>query len=306
MAKDAYIGIDLGGTTIQYGLLVTADSKPRHCSSLPTGKGRRAILEQFAEIVTLLGQAARRQRLRIAGIGVGSAGIVDPENGKIVGRCPNISGWEGTEVKRDLEARTGIETWVDNDANVMALAEHRLGAGQGYDSGLYITVGTGIGSGIVLAGKLWRGAAFAGAEMGHMILVQNGRKCGCGKRGCLEVYAGTSAFVRSYGQGLPSHAPVKEIFDRAAAGDKKAVAAVGKAADYLACGIGSVLELLNPEVVVIGGGIAAGRGYLAQVRRRLPEYVTRTALRSARIKGARLGNRAGLIGAALLAAEVVK
>ncbi|MFH2054830.1 MAG: ROK family protein [bacterium] len=303
MAKRAYIGIDLGGTTIQYGLLIAGQDKPIHCSSFHTEKGRLAILEQFAQIVTGLGVKARQLGCRLAGAGVGSAGIVNPESGRIVGRSPNIPGWEGTEVKRELEARTGVQTWVDNDANVMALAEHRLGAGRGFSSGLYITVGTGIGSGIVLDGRLWRGAAFAGAEMGHMIIAKEGRACGCGKRGCLEVYASAGAFVRYYDKSLPQSSPVKEIFGRARQGDSVAQAAIHQAAGYLACGIGSVLELLNPEIVVIGGGISAGTGYLAEVRRCLPAYVTRPALQSVKLRKAKLGNRAGLIGAALLASE---
>jgi glucokinase len=302
MRKKAYIGIDLGGTTIQFGLLVAGQAKPVYRSSFRTAKGRLAILEQLAQIVTQLGVRAQQMNYRLSGVGVGSAGIVDPKAGRIIGRSPNIPEWEGTEVGRELEARTGIRTWVDNDANVMALAEHRIGAGQGFDSGLYITVGTGIGSGIVLNGQLWRGAANAGAEMGHMIVAKNGRSCCCGKRGCLETYANAAALVRYYGQPLPKIAPVKEIFKKARQGDPAAEAAMRKAADYLACGIGSVLELLNPEIVVIGGGIAAGSGYLRAVRECLPAYLTTPELGDAPIKRAQLGNSAGLLGAALLCA----
>lgn len=299
MAKNAYVGIDLGGTTIQFGL-VDESHKIVHSFGQPTPRGRAEILEAMAAAVAKLGPIAKTKGLRPVAVGVGSAGIVDLVDGKIIGRSPNIPGWEGTKVKYELEARTALPTTVDNDANVMALAEHMVGAGQGYSSGLYVTVGTGIGSGIVLNNELWRGSSYAGAEFGHTILVPNGRACPCGKKGCLERYAATAAFRRYFGEKLPKEAGIKGIFDLAEQGNRKAAEAIHKAADHLACGIGSVLELLNPEVVVIGGGIAAGKGYLAEIREALPKYSTRTALHSVKLKRAKLGNRAGMLGAALL------
>jgi glucokinase len=237
-------------------------------------------------------------------VGVGSPGIVDVDRGKIIGRSPNLPGWQGAEVRKTLERAIRLRMVVDNDANVMALAEHRLGSGKGFNSGLYVTVGTGIGSGIILDNRIWRGAHFAGAEIGHTIIERSGKQCKCGKRGCLEAYAATAAFFDYYGRKTPESGAVKVIFERAKQGDVRAKNAIAIAADYLACGIGSALELLNPEIVVIGGGIAAGGViYLRAIRRGIEKYASSSCRKRVKIAAAKLGNDAGLIGAALLAAN---
>ncbi|MCK4856699.1 MAG: ROK family protein [candidate division Zixibacteria bacterium] len=299
MPREVYAGIDLGGTAIKYGL-VAGDGRLLATAICTTPVGRAAILRQLVAIIHDLQQTANEKHLTLAAVGIGSAGIVDPNRGQIIGRCPNIAGWQGTEVKREIESATGLPVRVDNDANAMALAEHRYGAGKGFSSGIYITVGTGIGSGIILDGRLWRGAHFAGAEFGHTIIVKGGRRCPCGKQGCLEMYAATGALRRYYGKRLPPEEGARPVFQLARTGDQAAQAAILKAADYLAAGIGSVLELINPECVVIGGGVTVGRGYLKSVRATLPRYSSRAALHGVKVKRAKLGNNAGLIGAALL------
>ena len=301
MKKNVFAGIDLGGTFIKFGL-VDMSAQVIFKSSVPTPKRRSAILREFARITELLRQMAQDRGLRLQAVGVGSPGIVNAATGKIIGRSPNIPGWQGAEVGKTLAKATGLKVVVDNDANVMALAEHRFGSGKGFGSGFYITVGTGIGSGIVLNNQLWRGAHFAGAEIGHTIIEKNGKTCKCGKRGCVEALAATSAFIEYYGRKTPEPGGVKFIFDRAKQGDIRAKQAIATAADYLACGIGSALELLNPEVVVIGGGIAAGGAvYFQAIRQGLRKYASASCRRNVLVKTARLGNNAGLIGAAMLA-----
>jgi glucokinase len=302
MRENVLAGIDLGGTFIKYGL-VDSDGKILVKSSTPTPGGRQAILKGFAVIVAELRDIASAQRRTLQAIGVGSPGIVDSEKGKIIGRSPNLPGWQGAEVKKKLESTTGLPVAVDNDANVMALAEHRFGS-PNVNSGMYITVGTGIGSGIIIDNRLWRGARFAGAELGHTIIEKNGKQCKCGKRGCLELYANAEAFRSYYGKKIPPAGGVRYIFEQAKAGDQQALRAIETAADYLACGIGSALELLNPEVVVIGGGVAAGgEPYFRAIRSRLKSYASSSSLAGLRVLKARLGNDAGLIGAALLAKD---
>jgi glucokinase len=300
MKKSVLVGIDLGGTFIKFGL-VSTNGQIIFKSSVPTPKGRQAILGEFVLITEFLRQMAQKQGLRLQAVGVGSPGIVNADTGKIIGRSPNIPGWQGAEVGKTLTKATRLKISVDNDANVMALAEHRLGSGKGFSSGLYITVGTGIGSGIILDNRIWRGAHFAGAEIGHTIIEKNGKPCKCGKCGCVEALAATSAFIEYYGSKTPESGGVKYIFDRAKKGDAKARQAIAIAADYLACGIGSALELLNPEVIVIGGGIAAGgAGYLQAVRQGLKKYASASCRQRVVVKSAKLGNDAGLIGAAML------
>jgi glucokinase len=304
MKKSVFAGIDLGGTFIKFGL-VDSSAQVIFKSSVPTPKGRRGILNEFTRLTELLRQIAQDRSLRLEAVGVGSPGIVNATTGKIIGRSPNIPGWQGAEVGRALAKTTGLRVVVDNDANVMALAEHRFGSGKGFGSGLYITVGTGIGSGIILNNQIWRGAHFAGAEIGHTIIEKDGKPCKCGKRGCVEALAATSAFIEYYGRKTPEPGGVKFIFDRAKQGDIKAQRAIAVAADYLACGIGSALELLNPEVIVIGGGIAAGgAAYFKTIRQGLKKYASASCRLKVIIKPAQLGNDAGLIGAAMLANNV--
>lgn len=304
MGKISNVGIDLGGTFIKYGL-VDVDGGIVLKSATPTPVGRKAILKGLVGIVATLREVAVARGFDLQGVGVGSPGIVDAIRGKIIGRSPNLPDWQGTNVKEALERESGLPVVVDNDANVMAQAEHEFGSGKEVSSGLYITVGTGIGSGIIIDNRLWRGSRFAGAELGHTIIEKNGRQCKCGKKGCLEVYASAGAFESYYGRQIPAGGGVKYIFEQARFGDKAAINAIDIAADHLACGIGSILELLNPEVVVIGGGVAAGgQLYFRAIREQLKKYASQAALKNLRVLRARLGNDAGLIGAALGARDI--
>ena len=303
MAKQLFAGIDLGGTNIKYGL-VDRHAKIVYTNSTPTGSSRAAILKQFGMIASELESFAAEHNAEVFTIGVGSPGIVDIQKGKVVGGSPNVVGWRGTDIKRSLEKASGLEVCVDNDANVMALAEHRFGAGKGKASGLYITVGTGLGSGIILNNSIWRGAWYAGAEMGHSIINFDGVPCQCGKRGCLEMYVNAASFAKYYGREVPAGSGSKFIFELAKKGDKEAIAAIKTSAEYLAIGIGSALEILNPEIVVIGGGVAAGGEiYFGTIRRSIKKYASKASVAQVRIVPAKLGNDAGMLGAALLPLE---
>ncbi|MCC6964576.1 MAG: ROK family protein [candidate division Zixibacteria bacterium] len=303
MSKSAYIGIDLGGTNIKFGL-VDARARIITRGAIATADSRRRILAQFAAIAAELHAVARAGGYTVRTIGVGSPGIVDIRRGKVVGGSPNVVQWRGTDIRRSLESVTGMRVYADNDANVMALAEHRYGAGKGYSTGLYITVGTGLGSGIILNNQIWRGARYAGAEVGHSIINLDGLPCQCGKRGCLEVYVNAASFARFYGKPVPRGAGSKFIFDRARAGDRKAINAIRTSANYLAIGLGSAVEILNPEIIVIGGGVAAGgRLYFDAIRSGIRRYASAAQLKALKILPAQLGNDAGFLGAALLPLE---
>ncbi len=303
MTRTAYIGIDLGGTNIKFGL-ACRDASIIYRGSIPTGSTRAEILRQFESIVLDLRTRAAQLDHKVTTVGIGSPGIIDIRRGKVAGGAPNVAGWLGTEIRKYLESRTALRVFADNDANVMALAEHRYGAGKGYSSGLYITVGTGLGSGIILDNQIWRGARFAGAEVGHSIINFDGVPCQCGKRGCLEMYVNAASFAKFYGRKVPSGAGSKFVFERAQSGDKRAIAAIKTSATYLAIGLGSAVEILNPEIIVIGGGVAAaGRLYFDAIRSGIRHYASAAQLKGLRIRPARLGNDAGLLGAALLPLE---
>ena len=308
-----YAGLDVGGTAVKFGV---ADSTGRVVSQdqVPTEQGREPLLELLALVISKLSASHTR-----AGVGVGTAGAVDFSTGTVVGHSPNLQGWADTPVAARLREKVRIPVVVDNDANCMALAESRLGAGAGCSSVLFLTLGTGVGSAFVQGGQLWRGAHGMSGEFGHSSVVKDGRLCACGQRGHLEAYASATALVTRTvelaRQGLPSlYAGVsdeaarvlgaREIFAAAAGGDVAAAQATSEAASYLACGIASAVNLLDPERVVLGGGMITGDDpflltVASEVKRRVHEGVANFV----EVVPARLGNQAGWVGAALLAGD---
>jgi glucokinase len=307
------VGIDLGGTAIKHGLIAESGRLEAH-DQRATSQGRSAILAAMADII-----AFYQSHHKVLAVGVGTAGAVDFQTGTIIGHSPNIPGWEGTAVSEELGNRVGLPVVVDNDANCMALAETRQGAGVGCNSVFFLTLGTGIGSAFVLHGDLWRGAHSMGGEYGHTTVVKDGRLCPCGGRGHLEAYASATALVRRtlelarqglpslYGQVTDEAAAVlgaRDIFAAAAGGDAAAAQATSETASYLATGIASAVNLLDPQRVVIGGGMAdAGAAFLEPVRREVQARVHAGLRDRVDIVPAHLGNKAGLIGAALLAQD---
>jgi glucokinase len=309
-----FIGLDVGGTSVKHGV-VTAEGEIREQGEHTTAPGGgHALLNQLSEIITVYAD-----RHELSGAGVGTAGAVDFARGRIVGHSPNIPDWSGTPVAAELTRRTAMTVRVDNDANCMALAEARIGAGRGCSSVLFLTLGTGIGSALLLNNRLWRGAHHMGGEWGHATIVEDGRECPCGKRGHLEAYASARALVKrtlqlarrgvssqfaEISDAAPGGMGSREIFDAAAEGDAAAVQAIRETASHLATGIASALNLLDCERVVVGGGMAAaGDSFLVTVTNLVRERVHAGLAEFVRIVPAELGNRAGLIGAALLAAD---
>ena len=306
-----YIGIDLGGTAIKHGVVDGGGAILASGSTPTPGGGRDAILSCLTEI-------AKRylETHTVAGIGVGTAGAVDFASGRVLGHSPNIPGWGDTPVRELLGQALDLPIAVDNDANCMALAEMHAGAGRGRRSVFFLTLGTGIGSAVVVDGRLLRGAHSLGGEWGHSTIVHNGRMCACGRRGHLEAYASATALaqrtVELARSGLPSmYAGIsdaaaegldgKEIFKAAAAGDAAAAQAMTETASYLADGIASAVNLLDPERVVLGGGMAvAGSPFVASVTEEVRTRVHSAITAYVDLAVAELGNRAGFVGAGLL------
>jgi glucokinase len=308
-----FAGIDIGGTAVKFGLTDSTGQVLRH-DQRRTPVGREPLLTALVEIVE--GYRADHQ---IAGVGVGTAGAVDFETGTVVGHSPHLPGWAGTEVKAILSARLKLPVTVDNDANCMALAESRLGAGAGCTAVFFLTLGTGVGSAFVQNGRLWRGAHSLGGEFGHATVVKDGRPCACGQRGHLEAYASASALVlrtlELARQGLPSlYGQVsdvaasalgsREIFAAASGGDAAAAQAISETASYLATGIASAVNLLDPDRVVVGGGmVQSGGHFLTTVENEVRGRVHAGLVDLIEVVPALLGNEAGWVGAALLAAS---
>ena len=290
----ATLGLDLGGTKIAAGVL--AGRRLLNFLERPTPKsGAEAVIQALAE----LAREAMAGR-EVAAVGVGTPGPVDFARG-VVRFAPNIPGMENVPLKAELERLLGLPVAVENDANAAALAEHRLGAAKGARHSLYLTVSTGIGGGAVANGRLLRGAFGQGGEVGHLVVDPMGPYCGCGNRGCLEAVASGRALRRDaeYVFGRPVAVP-----ELVASKDPRAQALVAASAEWVGAALASLQRVLDPEAIVLGGGVALGGGrrYLAAVRR---AYRARMQnFREARIALARLGRRAGVLGAALVALEV--
>jgi glucokinase len=287
------VGIDLGGTKILAG--VFAEGEIRSRVHLPTPEaGGEAVIAAMAEAAKT---AIQQAGLAVKAIGLGTPGPLDYKQG-IIKFAPNIAGFTNFSIKPLLESATGLPVYIENDANATALAEHSLGAGRGAESSLFVTVSTGVGGGFVWGNKVLRGISGQGAEVGHITLQPGGPACGCGLEGCLEALASGTAMQRMATAGL-GEISTRELFTHSS---PKAKRIVSQAARWLGIGLASLVKCFDPEVIVLGGGVAlnAGPEYLAEVTASYTRYMEGWV--APPIKLAQLGSEAGLLGAALTAA----
>ncbi|MCK4606922.1 MAG: ROK family protein [candidate division Zixibacteria bacterium] len=318
MSEDiVYAGIDIGGTNIKFGL-VDSKGKIIHREHRPTmaEKGATPLMHLVTNISERLLYYAAEEEYPVRWLGVGTPGAVDFRTGKVIGPSPNINGWQGMEIGRILKERLNMPVYVDNDANVVALAETRFGAAIGSDSVVCVTVGTGVGGGIMIGGKLWRGADFCGAELGHVPISMDGPVCSCGQQGCIEAYCSSSAILgrtrvrlkkemtpafQNVLEGDLDKLSIRKLFAAHQKGDPVAAEVLNETARYLGVGLAGIVNLLNPRSVVIGGGVAdGGGGFVEAVAVAIRERAFASAVEHLNIVKAALGNDAGFIGAGLL------
>lgn len=292
------LAIDIGGTAVKMGLVDEQGTiHARHEASVCYDGYRTPIL------TTVIREAKaflQREQAQAEGIGVSATGQVDDTAGAVIGTNGKIPGYEGTQIKREMEAAFGVPAYALNDANAAALGECFAGRAKGFRHVLMVTLGTGVGGGIVLGGRIFGGARGIAGELGHFTLYQDGVSCPCGKRGCFESYAATTALVRRAieATGEPE-LNGRIIFSRAAAGDKIMCGVLSRWIDDIAAGISGLVHIFNPEIVLIGGGVSAQEELLiAPLRRRVLESVMPRFGEGLLIERATLGNDAGLIGAA--------
>ncbi|ANU24228.1 ROK family protein [Planococcus donghaensis] len=285
------LGVDIGGTKIRMGI-IDASGQIIYEEKIPTIIPLYPYLEE--NILRILAEQPEVQA-----IGIGTHGFVDPKQGKVIYAAETLPGWTDTPVKEWLQKATGKRVEVENDANVVALAEAKFGAAQGLDRVVVLTLGTGLGGGVLWDGKLLSGGPHGGAaELGHMILYPNGVKCACGRLGCSEMYVSGTALKRRIKEaGLPVTPP--ELFENAQT-DPAAKKVVEEFTADLALVISSLQAVFDMEMVIIGGGVSEAAGlWMAS----LQEKMDTVLLNPVPVEVAQFENDAGILGAALLVLE---
>jgi glucokinase len=300
------IGVDIGGTKVLGGVV---DPSGKVLETARRSTPARDVAATRDVIVEVVRELASRHE--VEAVGIGAAGWIDAARSTVL-FAPNLA-WRNEPLQAYVQGAVDVPVVVENDANAAAWAEFRYGAAEDADDSMVMfTVGTGIGGGIVLGGRLLRGAHGMAAENGHMLAVPEGHLCGCGRLGCLEQYASGNALVRFAREGAlanpSSLSGVQEltgpmVTEAALAGDAVAVEAFGQVAYWLAQGVADIVQLLDPQVVVIGGGVVeTGDLLMKPLRTAYNEALTnRGKLPTADVRPAEMGNEAGLIGAADLA-----
>ncbi len=308
-----YIGIDLGGTNIKSGV-VDDETNVISKISIPTEsqKGRPKVLENICTSAELAVSESGISLDDIHAIGIGSPGVQDWEAGVVV-YAPNLPDWNNVPLVKTLEERFDKPAALDNDANAAAWGEFWAGAGMAVNTMVMLTLGTGVGGGIILDGKLWHGHKTAAAELGHVSIDYKGRRCACGNIGCIEAYASANSLVRRFIEAVQAgqqtslaEAAVgdetltsKMIYEAAVAGDEFSKKMMAEAGELLGVAIVSIIHALNPELVVLSGGMSnAGEMLMKPLKRVVWERSFKRALEGFDITFATLGEDAGFIGAA--------
>lgn len=310
------IGIDLGGT---YTKLALVDKRGRlfHKATISTVayNTREALLDSITDKIDKILKSVRLTANDLLGIGIGVPGLVDFERGLIY-YLTNVPGWKNVLLKKFLEKRLKAKVLIDNDVNLMALGEYRFGAGKGTKNLVCLTLGTGVGGGIILGGELYRGSSSVAGEIGHMPLKQDGLSCNCGSFGCLERYvgnrfivdeiknkirAGKYTLIRKLVKGNLSLITPEVISCAAKRNDKLAVDFWQEIGKRIGITLSGVINLLNPERVIIGGGLAnAGQILFKSIRDTVDKRALPINKRAVKILKAKLGADAGIVGAAAL------
>ncbi len=310
-----YIGIDVGGTTIKAGA-VDEKGTILYKDSRPTGveRGYEAMIKDMAMLGTWVVEQSGHSMADVKAVGIGIPGIMDPKTGRVP-FCTNLH-WHDVPILDEMRKYLDVPVYVDNDATVAGLAESVAGVSASVKNSVFITLGTGVGGGVVMNGKVFSGSHGVATEVGHMITVAGGEPCTCGNRGCWERYASATALIRE-GRRLAEANPgcalakavggdtnritAKHVIDLAKAGDPDCEKLMDWYVTHLCVGLTNLINLYDPEIIALGGGVSqAGEYLLNAVRAKLPEMVFYKSMPCARVELARMGNDAGIIGAAML------
>lgn len=310
------LGVDVGGTFIKAGV-VGEDNAIIKRISIPTEthRGYNVVMDNIAKAALLAAEEAGKKLEEFPCVGFGIPGMVNGKTG-VVALCPNMGGWKNVPFLADIQKRLPIQAYVGNDANCAVIGETVAGAAKGCDDVLMLTLGTGVGGGVIAGGRMLSGGDGMGMELGHMVLQRGGEPCGCGHRGCIEAYCSVSSLIRDTMRAMDKHpesrmhAFVREAglvdgrtaFECSKLGDEAAVEVVEHYVDCLSQAIGSLVSCFRPEVVLIGGGLSNQGDYLMdKLNARTPAYtMAAESIGVPPVRRAALGNDAGTIGAAYL------
>ena len=312
-----YIGVDLGGINIAVGL-VDDEYNIINKSSVPTGRTRsfEAIMKDMADLCLKVTEDAGYKMSDVKCIGIGAPGTPDV-NGKRVIYANNLDSFTNVNLESEIQKYfKDMPVFVENDANAAAYGELLAGAAKDCSSAVIITLGTGVGGGVIIDGKIFSGFNNAGSELGHMVIVKDGVECTCGRKGCFEVYASATALIRQTAEVIADypdsiiHEMVeknankisgKTAFIAAKQGDEAGKKIVNQFIEYLGIGVSNIINLLQPQVIVIGGGISKeGENLLVPLREYVIENIYTRQDPRTKVLAAKLGNDAGIIGAAML------
>ncbi|AEM86576.1 ROK family glucokinase [Streptomyces violaceusniger] len=308
------IGVDIGGTKIAAGV-VDEEGSILETSQVSTPQTPEGVVDAIADAVRIVSEGHE-----IEAVGIGAAGYVDDKRATVL-FAPNIN-WRHEALKDKVEQRVGLPVVVENDANAAAWGEYRFGAGVGHDDVVCITLGTGLGGGIIIGGKLHRGRFGVAAEFGHIRVVPDGLLCGCGSQGCWEQYASGRALVRyarqraaatpenatvllGLGDGTAEGVEGKHISDAARQGDPVAIDSFRELARWAGAGLADLASLFDPSAFIVGGGVSdEGDLVLEPIRKSFRRWLVGNQWRPhAQVLAAQLGGKAGLVGAADLARQ---
>lgn len=311
MPEQLIVGVDLGGSKINTILAnPKGDIKARDLRDTGAGEGPDAVIRRIIESIKQVMTGAD-----IGGIGLGAAGVCNTSIG-VITFSPNLPGWHNIPLRDIVQREFGLPTYMENDATLAALGEHCFGVGMGIDNLIYVTVGTGIGGGIIVGGQLYRGASGTAGEIGHMTICVNGPRCNCGNIGCWETFASGTALAReavkrieagaqttilSLANGDPKKVKGETVFLAAKQGDSLAMELISVTGYYLGVGLVNLVNIFNPQLIVIGGGLAQmGSLLLDPALKVVAEHAFRLPAEAVRIELSGLGTDAGALGAVAL------
>jgi glucokinase len=305
------IGVDLGGTNLRTALMSReGDILDRRKEATHASDGWKKVVARLVENIARQREVATERGLTVTAVGVGAPGVIRMDRGIVV-KSPNFPDWNNLPLKDELEGALQVPVVIENDANAAALGEQWRGAGKGINSMILLTLGTGVGGGIVLNNQIWQGADGMAGEIGHMTLIPDGRQCGCGNTGCLEMYASARGIVRSYCEALgPSgtdqaaEMTSARIYQIAREGDPVARRVMKDMGRLLGIGIANLINIFNPHMIVLGGGVKdAWDLFIGATHEEIMRRAFQVPAERTEIVPSRLGDDAGMVGAAAAALQ---